>query len=563
MHVLGLGCFACVLALPLTAAPTEGRISGVVVDPAGTPQMGATVRVSSEQLVSASPIRMLTNGRGRFSTAALPAGLYSIEVTLAGFLPAMEQHIQVDGQHPALLQIVLGSVFSSFEKLRRQPDQPVASDDWTWVLRTAAATRSVLRWQDGATAIDAAQGSEASARSQKLRGRFELSSGSDHPGSIADVADSPGTTFVYDVGLHSRGQLVMAGQFSREDAASAAGFAGEWLPSGPAGSGPTTTLLVREAQLGPAGPVFRGLRMSQDGQLELGDRVSVRYGAEYLVAGLGGTTSALRPRGEVAIQIAPGWRASAIAATRPWQDGSASAGAMQSTLDSLDAFPTLMLRDGRPVLENDWHEELAIDHVLSKRADVSAAVFHDVSAHTAVIGRGNASDPNFLQDYFSMAFAYDGGASSSTGTRVVYRQKFADNLSTTVVYAYGGALAPNGSTTGDLRDQLATRYRHSLAAGVSASIPRVGTKVITGYKWLSGTAVSHQDAYGESLYRLDPYLSLEIRQPLPSMIPGHMEVQADLGNLLAQGYVPIATADGYLVLVPSYRYFRGGLSLQF
>ena len=38
---------------------------------------------------------------------------------------------------------------------------------------------------------------------------------------------------------------------------------------------------------------------------------------------------------------------------------------------------------------------------------------------------------------------------------------------------------------------------------------------------------------------------------------------ADVGNLLAQGYVPLTTKDGNVVLVPSYRYFRGGLSLQF
>jgi hypothetical protein len=56
---------------------------------------------------------------------------------------------------------------------------------------------------------------------------------------------------------------------------------------------------------------------------------------------------------------------------------------------------------------------------------------------------------------------------------------------------------------------------------------------------------------------------MEIRQPLPSVFPGHMEVQADMGNLLAQGYVPVAVGDGSVILVPSYRYFRGGLSLQF
>jgi hypothetical protein len=192
-----------------------------------------------------------------------------------------------------------------------------------------------------------------------------------------------------------------------------------------------------------------------------------------------------------------------------------------------------------------------------------ASAFHDLSTHTAVIGRGGAGSPDFLQDYFSEAFAYDGGASSSGGARLVYRERISKNLTTTVVYAYAGALAPDGVSSTNLRDELATRYRQSLAGAITATVPRFGTKFTASYKWLNGTTVSAQDVYGQSLYHVDPYLSMEIRQPLPSVFPGHMEVQADMGNLLAQGYVPVAVGDGSVILVPSYRYFRGGLSLQF
>jgi len=222
-----------------------------------------------------------------------------------------------------------------------------------------------------------------------------------------------------------------------------------------------------------------------------------------------------------------------------------------------------MMREGRPIFENGMHEEVAVDRALGTRADLSAAVFHDRSSQTAVIGRGGATSPDFLQDYFSAAFAYDGGASESTGMRVAYREKLSDNLSVAIVYAYAGALAPNGTTGQVLRDELSTQYRHSAAARISATLPRLNTKLICGYKWIDGTAVSHQDAYGESLYHLDPYMNLEIRQPLPSVFPGHMEVEAKVGNLLAQGYAPLSTSDGPVILVPSYRYFRGGLSLQF
>jgi hypothetical protein len=223
----------------------------------------------------------------------------------------------------------------------------------------------------------------------------------------------------------------------------------------------------------------------------------------------------------------------------------------------------MLVRDGRPVLENGLHEELAVDHALSPRADLIAAVFHDLSSHTAIIGRGGPGSPDFLQDYFSEAFAYDGGSSSSGGARLAFRDKISNNLTTTVVYAYSGALAPNGAASTLLREELATRYRQSLGAAASATVPRFGTKFTASYKWLSGPTVSHQDAYGESLYHIDPYLSMEIIQPLPNIFPCHMTVQADMGNLLALGYVPISSGDGAVVLVPAYRYFRGGLSLQF
>ena len=110
---------------------------------------------------------------------------------------------------------------------------------------------------------------------------------------------------------------------------------------------------------------------------------------------------------------------------------------------------------------------------------------------------------------------------------------------------------------------MSTQYRASAAARFTAKIPRTGTKIISGYKWISGPAVSQQDSYGESIYHLDPYLSIQIRQKLPGFIPGHAEILADCGNLLAQGYVALATTDGQVVLVPTYRFFRGGLSFQF
>jgi hypothetical protein len=565
---MGLGVVLCLVlcavSAPLAGAPNSGKITGLVVDAAGTPQMGATVVVTADQLVNSLSFELLTNDRGRFSTSTLPAGLYSVKVTLAGFLPAIEQDIRVSDQHTTLLEIVLGSVFTSFEKLRRQPDQQVSSDEWSWVLRASAATRPVLRWQDGEVVLGVRSNHFDNPQHQGDRTRVEFSSGSDHPGSITNVADSPGTAFAYNYGLGDLGSLLMAGQFSYSGSSEAGGFVTQWLPSGESGSGPVTTLLLRESRLGAAGPSFRGMRMSHDSSFQVGDHVSVRYGADFIAAGLQGTTTSLRPRAEVAFRLSPRWQASMLVTTNTWQDSTGAPGDLQSTLNQLDAFPTLLLHGGHPVLEDNLHEEIAVEYDLSKKSSITAALFHDTSSHTAVFGRGTVSGPDYLPDYFSDVFAYDAGELSSVGARLVYQQKLSGNLDMTMIYAYGGVLAPNESPVeAALRNELATQYRVSAAARFTAKIPRTGTKIVSGYKWINGPAVSQQDSYGQSVYHLDPYLSIQVRQKLPGFIPGHAEVLADCGNLLAQGYVTLATSDGQVVLVPTYRFFRGGLSFQF
>jgi hypothetical protein len=94
-------------------------------------------------------------------------------------------------------------------------------------------------------------------------------------------------------------------------------------------------------------------------------------------------------------------------------------------------------------------------------------------------------------------------------------------------------------------------------------MPHLGTKVNAGYKWVSGVTVSRVDGFGESLFQLEPYMHVGLRQALPKFGPGRWEAIADCNNLLAQGYVTLNSRDGHAVLVPAFRSFRGGLSLQF
>ena len=554
------------LAAPVCADTSFGKLSGLVVDPAGVPQMGATVVLLSEDVRTSAPLQLHTNDRGVFSSVRVRPGFYSLRVTLAGFLPALERHIHIEPNLTTLLRVELDSVFTSLDRLRRQSGQQSEADDWAWVLRSSSGTRPILRYVDGEVAESPATAqADAAPHKPGTRGRVELTSGARRPGSVSNIVDAPSTAFAYEQKMGRTQRLIFAGDASFERSSSA-GLATLWLPSAEAGRGPQTTLVLRRTQLGANGPVFRGARMDHSGRLTLGDRISLHYGAEYMLVGVGRSTSSLRPRGQLDVRLARGWQASLTVAPRPFSALGDPGGALQSALLALDAFPAVFLRAGRPVLESGWHDELSVEHELNRNASVVASVFRDRSRHTAVFGRGTSLGPDFFQDSFSHSFAYDGGESNAWGARLVFRQKFSADWNAAVIYAWAGALAPESlpAATVDLRSSLATRQLHSFAARVSGRVPRAGTSFSASYKWVSGQVASRQDPFGEALYLLDPNLNVRLRQPLPSFfLPGKVEALADFRNLLAQGYVPVSTPEGVVLLVPSFRSFRGGFSFQF
>src|SRR5262249_18755592 len=155
---------------------------------------------------------------------------------------------------------------------------------------------------------------------------------------------------------------------------------------------------------------------------------------------------------------------------------------------------------------------------------------------------------------------HDGGSSSSWGSRVVYREKINENLELSAIYSWAGVLAPQLESIEGLSQELSTVMRHSVAARVAGLVPVTHTRVTTSYKWINGTAVTRQDVFAEAALGIDPYLSVSVKQPLPSFRrSGHWEALADFRNVLAQGYLPLDTAEGRLLLTPIMRSFRGGV----
>ena len=552
------------------AKPVPGKLAGVVRDAAGTPQMGASVELISEAVGVAATRNFLTNTQGMFRGDKLVPGFYTVRVTLAGYLPALEKHVRVASDLTTVVRIELESMFASLDQLRRMPASNSAEvDDWKWVLRSASAMRPVLEWVDGDT-LSVSSVTTEQGRPRVPRMRMEFTDGARRPSSASSVDSSPATAVAYDQKLGGTSRMILAGQVSYDSDAPAGGIATVWLPTGTLGAGPHTALVLREAKLGPVGPSFRGVRFDQGGAVALGDRTVLQYGGEYVLVGLGAAASSLRPRAELNVRITDDWSTALVFASMPNGpvplEGSDAqpGGALGAALNELDAFPALLWRQGHPVLQNGLHEEVSAERKIGTHGKLQFAGFHDDNSHVAVFGRGSdlpAAD--YFQDYFSSGFAYDGGSSGSWGSRVAFREKLGGDMELTAVYSYGGALTASDDVDGFLRDALRTVQRHSLGMGISSKVPRLGTKFQAGYKWVNGITVSSVDSYGESQFQMDPYLHVVVRQPLPKFALGRWEAIADCNNLLAQGYVSTNSRDGHVVLVPAFRTFRGGLSVQF
>jgi len=555
----------------ITAAQSKsvaGKVTGVVRDAGGTPQLGASVELVPEVAGAISSQSFLTNTQGIFRSDRLTPGLYTIRVTLAGFLPTLQQHVRINANLTTMVRIEMESMFASLDQLRRQPAPRSAdADDWKWVLRSASGMRPVLQWNENGLIVAADSRHETGAAIPRML--LEFTDGARRPGSVSNIAAAPATSFAYDQKLGGASRLLVAGQMSYEDSP-AGGIATIWLPTGTLGAGPHTAMVLREAKLGNTGLTFRGVRIDQGGAVLVGDRVLVRYGAEYVLVGLGSAASSLRPRLSAETRINDVWKAALIFASEPGAPGLLETNngdlgsALSEALDQLDAFPALMWHGGRPVLQSGWHEEVSAERRLGEKGKLQVAAFHDDNRHQAVFGQGHDLPvTDYFQDSFSNGFAYDGGSASSWGARVALREKLTDDLEWTTVYAYGGVLAPSEETTGPLRDSLRNVSRNSVGTNVSWNARRSRTKLTAGYKWISGTAVSRLDNYGESFFQMDPFLHISIRQQLPRFGLGRWEAIADCDNLLAQGYVPMSTRDGQATLVQAFRTVRGGLSVQF
>ncbi len=577
---------ACLVGLVLPIASAQGkdygRLSGMVKDSRGNPLMGATVMVIGPTLLSADTVsdeieRVVTDARGRFMIEHLVPGWYSLRVTAPTLVPILRKGIRVDAGETASESFVLADIFAP---LRFQiPNHSVTSwgDDWKWVLRTSPATRPILRYQDAVAQADPEVKPRPTA-SQKLIGML--------PGSARrdPLAEDPGlgSVLAYLRPLSADSDLLVVGSMA------ANGVQGSTVATAlrrnlVKGDPQELSLVVHQMNFADGVPLPPGNSADPLGHAQgivatytqtrhVTSRITVTAGMEvnYLNAARDAMTT--RPRVRMDYQVD---RETEVGV----QYGSGRSNGSQTFLERvgmLNAFPRVTLRNYHPELEQLNHAEVSVRRRVGDSSHLELAAYHDAVHNAVVWGAGNFANAsllegNFLPNPLADGVSLNAGDFQSMGFRAAYRRTLGHNVETLVAYSTGSALVPyaaamRAARDGQFQNALRAARSNSIAGRVSARIPVTRTQIITSYEWVPYGRVTVVDPYGQANLDLQPYLAVQIRQPLPTIafLPAHIEALADFRNLLDEGNVPMAqSGEKPLLLSSSYRCFRGGFSVQF
>jgi hypothetical protein len=559
-------------------AGLSGIISGVVSDSVGVPQMGAAVfLIDHKDRITG---RTLTDSRGEFKFQGLLPDIYAVRVTLASFVPVIRRDILVQPGARSLLAVNLSTLFSSIQ-ITYPPleNGSFMTDDWKWVLRSAGATRPVLRFVG-----DAPRADQASVFSE-TRGMLRVSAGGPQTSGIANEADM-GTAFALATSLYGNNQLEVSGNlgYGSQTGVPAAAFRTTYARGD--GSGMIASVTMRQIYVpgraagtgDPGLPVLRSISAGFDDHANVGDIVQVQYGVTMDSVSFVDRVSDFSPyarvtyaagNGELSFAYTSGEARPDLARTDEYGERT-----LQSGLNSLAMFPRVTVRHGRPRVQRGEQYEVTYKYQAGPRTYQVSAYNEAVTdaALSMVAPTGIYANGEVLPDLFSGNWIFNAGDYRSAGYSAAVTQKLAEGLSATMLLASTGGLAVNSGarvSTNDpdeLRSQIHVGRKRALMVRIDAKAPVTGTQVAASYQWTDRRTAMAGHIYSTQSVRPNPGLNISVRQPIPGMSskPCKVELTLDMRNMLAEGYLPVGMSDGgTMLLVQNPRTLRGGLNLIF
>ncbi len=579
----------------------SGELAGSVKDPAGIPQMGASILLFNryDRLIQ----KTFSTATGQFSFGALAPDLYSIRITLASFVPAVKKNISIQPGMKSILAINLATVLSSIELISTGPSpRALMGDDWIWVLRSSMTSRPVLRMLPSVDISDPADrnsrrwGSSAAASIfSDTRGVVKLSSGESNPFSSLGNQPDLGTTFALATSLYGNTNLRFTGNigYAVNSAMPAAGFRTSF--SRGEGSGPEVKLTVQQFTLPAHGlspmvgaqgqdnvPALRTMSLTMLDRIDIAEKIQLEYGASLDTVSFMDRLNYFSPFARLSFNFeSKGTFAVAYSSGMPPVEllGSPKGSlkeedaSLQQDISALTMFPRVSLRNSTPYVQRTQTVEMGYKVSAASRT-YSVGVYREMVGNGALTmnAPSNFYDRGELvPELSSSSSVFNIGKYARTGMMASATQAVGENLSFTLAYGDGGTLRTDGrklmtNDPDELRSMI-HRAQHQWVMGrVAGTLPVTGTKFVSSYEWTDYRSLTPGHVYLVQKFYPEAGLNVRIRQPIPQFggLPGRLEATAEFRNMLAQGYLPISTTDNRkLILTNSPRAVRGGVSFIF
>jgi hypothetical protein len=558
----------------------SGQILGEVRNSNGVSQMGAAVSLYNryDELVR----RALSNQDGKFVFDSLSPDVYSIRVSLASFVPALRRNIPVLAGSENLLKIQLNSALSSVELVPlSSAEGALMSDSWKWVLRSSHATRPVLRLTPQTSSSRTAVASLFSDTTGILR----VSAGDSDP--LSGVTQDLGTAFVLATSVNGSSRVHLSGNVGyAASGLPSAGFRTTYRRDAENGVGPQLALTVRQNYLpslmgsgapGSDTPVLRTATISSFDTMDIADLIHLEYGFSLESVSLFGRINSANPFARATYDLG---KDSAVqlavsSGTQPVELLGASGAQdlnkdLNNDLAALGQVMRISRRSNRAAVERTKVIEAGYKLIKGSRTYRASVYAEDVSdAAFLLSGESGFVDPgDLLPDLGSRGIVFNMGDYRRMGYSASVTQSLGDHAAVSIAAGRTDGLAlqsPDGLPVNgdDLRSGVRNAPRSWITARAETSVPITKTHVATSYGWTDFSVLmpTHVSLTGETDQRIG--WNVYARQPLPAIGGLHMEITADMRNLLAQGYVTVHAQGRQAVLTNAPRAVRGGVSFIF
>ncbi len=253
------------------------------------------------------------------------------------------------------------------------------------------------------------------------------------------------------------------------------------------------------------------------------------------------------------------------------EDGSSQRdGSLQHDIDALGVFPRMSLLNGQSKIQRGQEYEIVYVRKSGSRT-YRASVYRQAITNAAItmVAPAGFFAGDILPDVFAGSSVFNAGNFQNNGCSASVTQNLGSNASVAMIYSDTGALTADqrdvvSNNPDELRSMIHAGRRQVAASRFSATVPHAGTRLAASYQWTGDRrAAMEGNFYAADSMQPLAGMNILIRQPIPGF-GRHVEANADIRNMLAQGYLPMSAIGGQrILLVQNPRSVRGGLSFTF